>query len=336
MTIPRLRKDRRRRVSQRFPPLRRAGPVPGSPGFTLIELLVVITIIAILATLTLQVVGGLLGQARDSATKATISKVQSLLNSRSQAFDRLLKRKGYLTGTTEYTSLTTVPPTYPKSTQSILAIKMLQKKYFPQRYSDADPILEPNIAGKANASSIEILYDFLTQSNVLGDSPLGTDSFSSAEVKDTDNDGLPEILDGWGKPMRFYRWPTRFFRSLGQNPPTGATPNGFLNPINALDIQNAQYLFSTLPAFSGNLANDLQRDPDDPLQECLSNVVYFESQFHTPATFHVFLVVSAGPDGQFGMYAPEDTANFGHLGKVRDQTALLDDIISLNVRAGGK
>jgi hypothetical protein len=36
------------------------------------------------------------------------------------------------------------------------------------------------------------------------------------------------------------------------------------------------------------------------------------------------------------MFAPEDTANFGHLGAVKDQPALLDDIISLNVRAGGK
>ena len=319
----------------------------------MIELLVVITIIAILATLTLQVVGGLLGQARDSATKATISKVQTLLNSRSQAFDRLLKRKGYLVGTTEFRAAQTNYPNAPFSTQQIVAIKYLQMKYFPQRASDVTlQVLQPNIYQNANATSVEILYDFLTQANVLGDSPLGTDSFSSAEVKDTDNDGLPEILDGWGHPMRFYRWPTRFFRSQGQSPPSVATPNGFLNPITTAanpnqsppypqgynDVATAQLLFSTLPTFSGNLANDLQRDPDDPLQECLSNVIYFESQFHTPATFHVFLVVSAGPDGQFGMFAPEDTANFGHLGAVNPNAvgALLDDIISLNVRAGGK
>jgi prepilin-type N-terminal cleavage/methylation domain-containing protein len=307
-------------------------------AFTLIELLVVITIIAILATLTLQVVGGLLSQAKDAATKATISKVQSLLNSRSQAFDRLLKRKGYLVGTIEYSVVQQTYPNLPNSTQKIIAIKNLEKKYFPQLYSDVtSQFLQPNIYQKSNATSIEILYDFLTQSNVLGDSPLGTDSFSSAEVKDTDNDGLPEIIDGWGKPMRFYRWPTRFFRSAGQSPPSQASPNGFLNPISAVDLQNAQLLFSTLPTFSGNLANDLQRDPDDPLQECLTNFKYFEGNgFHTPATFHVLLVVSAGPDGQFGMFAPEDTANFGHLGAVKDPTALADDIISLNVRAGGK
>ena len=309
-------------------------------AFTLIELLTVVTIIAILMTLTLQVVGGLISQARDSATKATLAKVQTLLNSRSQAFDRIIKRKGYLTGTVEYTSFNGAG--YTTTLQNILAIKELQKKFFPQNYADVKyQFLQPNIYQKSNATSIEIMYDFLTQSNVLGDSPLGTDSFTSAEVKDTDNDGLPEVIDGWGKPMRFYRWPTRLFRRGGQNP----LPARTVVPIDATDISNFMMLFSTLPAFSGNVANlknDLTRDPDDPLQECLTGYPIggsnqtFEQAYHTPATFHVFLVVSAGPDGQFGMFAPEDFANFGHLGAVKDQSALADDIISLSVRAGGK
>src|SRR5258708_1973004 len=62
-------------------------------SFTLVELLVVITVIGILATITLGVVGGLVSQARDSATKATISKIQALLNSRAQAFQRLSMRQ---------------------------------------------------------------------------------------------------------------------------------------------------------------------------------------------------------------------------------------------------
>ena len=56
----------------------------GSPrnAFTLIELLVVTTIIAILTTLTISVVGAFLTQARDAATKTTVNKIQGLLNSR--------------------------------------------------------------------------------------------------------------------------------------------------------------------------------------------------------------------------------------------------------------
>ena len=26
-------------------------------------------------------------------------------------------------------------------------------------------------------------------------------------LKDTDGDGLPEFVDAWGEPLRFYRWP---------------------------------------------------------------------------------------------------------------------------------
>ena len=64
--------------------------------------MVVITIIAILATITLGVVGGLLSQAKEAATKSTILKIQGLLNSRAQAFDRLIKRKGYMAGCLEF------------------------------------------------------------------------------------------------------------------------------------------------------------------------------------------------------------------------------------------
>jgi prepilin-type N-terminal cleavage/methylation domain-containing protein len=30
----------------------------------------------------------------------------------------------------------------------------------------------------------------------------------SSFIKDTDEDGVPEIVDAWGTPVRFYRWPT--------------------------------------------------------------------------------------------------------------------------------
>src|SRR5262249_53581084 len=95
-------RQRRREV-----PLHSALRIPHSAlrrraSFTIIELLVVITIIAVLATITLGVVGGLLGQARDTATKATLSKIQGLIDSRNQALQRLIMRNGFLTGSPEF------------------------------------------------------------------------------------------------------------------------------------------------------------------------------------------------------------------------------------------
>jgi prepilin-type N-terminal cleavage/methylation domain-containing protein len=53
----------------------------------------------------------------------------------------------------------------------------------------------------------EMLYALLVE----GMGPLGSafapDDFTSREVADTDNDGLPEFIDAWGEPLQFYRWP---------------------------------------------------------------------------------------------------------------------------------
>jgi prepilin-type N-terminal cleavage/methylation domain-containing protein len=74
--------------------------------------------------------------------------------------------------------------------------------------------------------SAELLYFAITRMEVFGAPLVGVDEFSTREVGDTDNDGLPEFVDGWGNPLRFYRWPTRLFKPYGlfgrdQNP--GAT-----------------------------------------------------------------------------------------------------------------
>ena len=53
----------------------------------------------------------------------------------------------------------------------------------------------------------EMLYAILVE----GLGPLGSafnaEDFTSREVMDTDNDGLPELVDAWGEPLQFYRWP---------------------------------------------------------------------------------------------------------------------------------
>lgn len=342
-------------------------PNPKS-GFTVIELLVVVTIIAILMSIVISIVGAFLTQARDASTKSTLGKVQGLANQRAMALNRLLLRRGAVTTT--------------DATQKVLASKQVQIRFFPQRIAELSAsdqpalyaayqnqfsiqnlaLYDPTQDPKANLRSSEILYNFLTQANVLGDAPVSTDAFSASEVQDTDNNGLPEFVDAWGQPLRFYRWPTRFFRSRGlqsKGQPVGQPapityskplinpPNA--NPSNAdgtYDVDNAKLLFASLPVFSGNLANDLDRDPDDPLRVCVNNANFtsqvFEQNYHTPATYHTLLIISPGPDGDLGIYEPYfiDIQNdiFGNLAQPipYKQDALTDNIMFLNVRAGGK
>lgn len=75
----------------------------------------------------------------------------------------------------------------------------------PNLPTNHDPITE----------SAELLYFALTRLEVFGSPLVSVDEFSTREVADTDNDGLPEFIDGWGQPLRFYRWPTRLFKPFG-------------------------------------------------------------------------------------------------------------------------
>jgi prepilin-type N-terminal cleavage/methylation domain-containing protein len=49
-------------------------------------------------------------------------------------------------------------------------------------------------------------------------------------IQDTDGDGVPEIVDAWGTPLRFYRWPTDLIHSLA----TISSQVG--GSVNALDV----------------------------------------------------------------------------------------------------
>lgn len=313
-------------------------------GFTLVEILIVVSIISVLLYFAVQVMGALLTNAREAATQTTIRKVQRMLNERAEALDRLMQRTGYLQSTSEYTGTALALSAGDQNLQKILARKLLAKKYFPQRAAEVYVALQPNVA--PTWSNGDILYDFLTQSNTLGSFSVGADAFSTSEAKDTNGNNRPEFIDAWGNPLRFYRWPTRLFRRNPYWDASGTNPN----PIDATDVANVRVLLSTLPSFTGDPNVDLARDPDDPLRKCTrfnpngppgALQVDFESlggagSFHTPATYHVMLVVSAGPDGVLGLHEPTDLATNGHLGAVRDANALLDDVTFLNVRAGGK
>ncbi len=64
-------------------------------------------------------------------------------------------------------------------------------------------------AASVQNQGAECLYLIMTTSYV-GGSP-AIDAIPAANVADTDGDGLFEILDGWGQPLGFVRWPVGVF-----------------------------------------------------------------------------------------------------------------------------
>ena len=115
-------------------------------AFTLLELLIVISIIALLMSLSVVVLLGVLNQAEEEATSATIQKVNRLLEQRIEAFDRSFKGARRTTAIQMMRSLLADPNSDGNSNDGIfgvtdavveiLAKKALFRNEFPQRIAD--------------------------------------------------------------------------------------------------------------------------------------------------------------------------------------------------------
>ena len=238
--------------------------------------------------------------------------------------------------------------------------------------------------------SSELLYYMLVAAGSFGSSSVDADQFSDAEVKDTDDDGLPEFVDAWSQPLRYYRWPTRLidptapnpfapiFTTINDNTEIDLTPDGDesdgLREILPWERLHASLLIRGLPpvpfAFSGTASQRdmLLVDPDDPvglLYSFIEDPNYQnldidltreinEAKYHTLDTYHVPLIVSAGPDESLGLREPVEfdaTAGiYGNLAQYADTTAvpgnqqpsaavvdqLFDNLTNRNRRVGGK
>lgn len=322
-------------------------------AFTLIEIIVVIGLIALLFSLVGVAVMSAIGSAKIAATKATIVKVQGLLQ---QRLDSVMLKDPEK----RLVDSLAVPGRFPNRKQAeAIARKITARQAFPQTWTEIQTFY-PNLLARSNetapaASSVprpqesaEVLYFLLTRADVLGYPPEGVDVFSSAEVKDTDSppNGKLEIVDAWGRPLRFYRWPTRLVRG-GPFAPGGFTASAM-----------ARGLIPSLPT----TATDLTHDADDkfgflrvgtntgltaveanffeqggaPSSGAGSRLFGFGA-FHTPETFSLPLVVSGGPDLATGLFEPGDITNFGFLAAPdpSDPTATFDDITNYSIRSGG-
>jgi len=105
----------------------------------------------------------------------------------------------------------------------IVSQKFFMQKHFPMTFLEADDdynegddssLVTFKDGSRVQPSSLpashdpdtetaEVLYWFLTNGTQFGTEPVGTGDFSPNEIADTDGDGLLEIVDGWGRPLRF-------------------------------------------------------------------------------------------------------------------------------------
>lgn len=119
------------------------------------------------------------------------------------------------------------------------------------------------------------------------------EAIPAANIADTDGDGVPEILDGWGRPLGFVRWPV------------GLDDTGI------------------------NTASPDEFDPYRTDFRYLPGVVPVNSTGSRPAPFSIRpLVISAGPDGEFGIAFSPRRSNLVDEDNALSEAALVDEEVN--------
>jgi len=170
--------------------------------------------------------------------------------------------------------------------------------------------------------SAELLYYTITK-NSFGFTTADDGEFSAREIADTDGDGLLEFVDAWGEPLRFYRWPTRLIRPGG---PGTTVTNRYWNMLASRRLDDLEKnrdpydvnakMYNTIfnyARLNNNGDMSLYFHEGDANFDLTGDTNFIQAAFHTPKTFHTFLVISTGPDLELGLLEPTDTVRFGHL-----------------------
>ncbi len=251
-------------------------------AFTLVELLAVVVIIAILGSITLSALYGVIGEAKATRTRTQVAKLHTMImykwdsyrvrqvplpipgwmKARPEDFDD--DNNNCWRDPSERTHDNIYPSTPPEHDYGgayirLLALRELMRMELPDRISDledgprampivvpgtnrvitlqlAEPSVWKSYRRKANTliksrhgaagdwtnaahwspshQGAECLY--LIVSSIRDGDTSGLDFFKESEIGDTDDDGMPELLDGWGRPIAFLRWAPGF--ATGEGP----------------------------------------------------------------------------------------------------------------------
>lgn len=217
------------------------------PGFTLVEILVSLVLIAILSGMVTVAVRSTQQSARRAATEGLIHRIDSVIRTKWDEY-RYRPLSVQMDATAILQPNQAPPQFKPEEVGRLrlMMLRDLMRMELPERRSDlSDPtrvvgsasilfdslgnrIDPPNVEAvgvlwqtpsqllnyRAKATvgwtpqheSAECLYLILSSTTVNGISAL--DVIAPAQIQDTDGDGMPEIVDAWGNPISFIRWPS--------------------------------------------------------------------------------------------------------------------------------
>jgi len=230
-------------------------PTPKSrsnrPGFSLVELLIVIAIIAVLAALSVGIIRAVLDSQQKANTEAAMRTVDKTLK---QHWAHVVGEARKEAPSQDVLALAKQDP----RRAQVIWIKLRLTEAFPQSYAEvgkpgAIPAWQSYVPSNQKYNST--YRRTLTSAHI--DNPPSADVQSStclllalgvrrggaglnvAELgpaaRDTNGDGLKEIVDGWGRPIVFDRFPTdaKFPGLLQSNSPAilGSKGDKYCDPL---------------------------------------------------------------------------------------------------------
>ena len=308
-----------------------------SQAFTLVELLVAISIIGVMSGMFLVAYRGAAQESNAQKTRTTIQKISEVLNSRMEEYSSyplvlkmpsgfplpstaapisgaesktlLLERARLLclreliamempdhpddikwsdkwvAAQTMSTVLNGVPKVIPTGLAVGAIPVAVQNKPTSRVFGIANKLCNTSgrpITGWQNKNAnAELLYLVVEDSDLDGSSAI--ELFGASETADTDNDGLKEFIDSFGNPIQWIRWPTGF-EGIARYHPDMLDPG----------------------IITGSGASLKVSIESDPLDRMGADPGYPPPGSPVPASFApgpgAFpLVISAGPDGKFGI-----------------------------------
>jgi prepilin-type N-terminal cleavage/methylation domain-containing protein len=332
-------------------------------GFTLVELLVVIAIVAILISLAAAGIFQYLEAQTRSNTETTIRVVDKILRQQidaviSKAKDEPLPRSVQALATNDFT----INDDQQKRARAIwTTLRLIQE--FPMTYQEALNPTGTIAAGSRTADYTNLLKDLPPKStylNVLKAAPtpyagsavecatllllalqqnrggvMLTADKLPASLGDSNIKSVKMLVDGWGNPLVFYRFP------IG-NPADPSYGNSAAFELDQTRPASIKYRNPVDPdgALLNPSWNSLARyDPS-------SGIYWFEKLCHhvrdSRSYYAPFVIVSSGKDGKFGLngelFGPPSIGHSADMSLTSAATAAQanDNIYSFRLRVGAR